>query len=65
MRMILPCKAFVDVKHDFHFIRIIAEYKAKLHANSFMKEDIMYCGTMFLFWAEFCHLVTKQRKCKS
>jgi hypothetical protein len=25
----------------------------------------MYCGTMFLFWAEFCHLVTKQRKCKS
>jgi hypothetical protein len=28
MRMILPWKASVDVKHDFHFIRIIAEYKA-------------------------------------
>lgn len=30
MRMILPWEASIDVEHNFHFIRIIAEYKAKL-----------------------------------
>lgn len=51
----------------FPFLKNHCRIQSKIttHANSFMKEDIMYCGTMFLFWAEFCHLVTKQRKCKS
>jgi len=46
--------------YPFHKNHIQSKFTT--HANSFMEEDIMYCGIMFLFWAEFCHLVTKQRK---